>query len=243
MENQVPVIYKVKDGDCIGSIAYSHGLNWEKIWNHPENAKIKEERDPSLLLPGDQIFIPDPELKHESVATDQRHRFKIKDVPAMLYLCLIDSDNNPRANLDYTLNVDGKFIEGTTDSNGCIDESISPSAKKAILTVYAPRGGGQEKDSDEQVYTDPLKQMDVNLQMSTTVEEYEILIGNVDPTSEIIGVQERLINLGYELVEPTGEMDEQTQIALRQLQIQCNLEVTGRLDDVTQQKLENLHCS
>jgi len=33
--------YKVKQGDCIASIAQNHGIPWEKIWNHPKNSNWK----------------------------------------------------------------------------------------------------------------------------------------------------------------------------------------------------------
>ena len=235
-------LYKVKKGDCIGSIAYSHGLTWEKVWNHPNNAKLKQVRDPNLLLPGDQVFVPPLELRHESVSTDQRHSFKVKDTPAMLHLRLVDIDYTPRAGVDYTLNVDGQFLEGTTDSDGCIDESILPNAEKVILVVHPP-SSEQEDDRDEQVYTGPSTQTPTTTQQEKTTEEYEIFLGNIDPASEIVGIQERLINLGYELVEPSGELDEPTQNALRHLQEQRNLEVTGTLDDATKQELEDLHRS
>jgi hypothetical protein len=235
-------LYRAKQGDCIGSIAYSHGLTWEKVWNHPNNAKLKEQRDPNLLFPGDEIFLPPLDRRTESVSTDQRHRFKVKDVPAKLHLRLVDIDDTTRAGLDYTINVDGRFFDGKTDNNGCIDVSIPPNAKKAILTVRPPCAA-QEDEADEQVYTGPPVHMLATAQPPPVIEQYEIWLGSVDPADEIVGIQERLINLGYDLVKPNGALDEPTQSALRHLQKQRNLDVTETMDDATRRELEKLHGS
>jgi len=81
----------VKQGDCISSIAQKHGLFWDKVWNHPKNAKLQETRkDPNVLSPGDVVFVPDKEEKEESGATEQRHRFKKKGVPAKLRLRIME---------------------------------------------------------------------------------------------------------------------------------------------------------
>ncbi|MFH1075402.1 MAG: hypothetical protein V1753_00935 [Pseudomonadota bacterium] len=51
--------YIVKQGDCIESIAFKHGLFWETVWNHPNNQQLKQERkNPNILLAGDKVFVP-----------------------------------------------------------------------------------------------------------------------------------------------------------------------------------------
>ena len=57
--------YQVKQGDCISSIAFEKGFFPDTIWNHPENENLKELRkDPSVLLPGDSVYIPDKRLRN-----------------------------------------------------------------------------------------------------------------------------------------------------------------------------------
>ena len=127
--------YTVKQGDCISSVAQKHGLFWDKVWNHPKNANLKERRkDPNVLSPGDVVFVPDKDEKEESGATEQRHRFKKKGVPAKLRLQIME-DDQPRANVDYTLVIDGQFFSGTTDGSGKIEQSIPPNAKKGVLIL------------------------------------------------------------------------------------------------------------
>jgi N-acetylmuramoyl-L-alanine amidase len=59
--------HTVKQGDCISSIAHETGFFWETLWNHPDNAKLKQLRkNPNALLPGDVVSIPDQRVKQES---------------------------------------------------------------------------------------------------------------------------------------------------------------------------------
>ncbi|MEY2429487.1 MAG: hypothetical protein QOJ40_2372, partial [Verrucomicrobiota bacterium] len=49
----MPEDYKVKDGDCLSSIAFSKGFFWETLWNHGDNSALKSKRkDPNVLSPG-----------------------------------------------------------------------------------------------------------------------------------------------------------------------------------------------
>ncbi|MFZ2148954.1 MAG: peptidoglycan-binding domain-containing protein [Sedimentisphaerales bacterium] len=132
--------YTVKQGECIESIAFDNGFFWETVWKDSQNAELKQKRkDPNVLLAGDEVFIPDKREKTESGATEERHRFRKKGVPAMLRIRLID-DDKPRANESYTLEIDGELFSGTTDDDGTLEHPISPGAKKGRLLV------GEEQD-------------------------------------------------------------------------------------------------
>ncbi len=165
----MPVTHVCSQGDCIASIAEQHGFFPPTIWNDPANQELKDLRgeDGYVLLPGDEVVVPDLTTKDESCATEQRHRFRRKGVPELLKLELVDTDGRPIGGAEYQLDLDGKVIEGTTDSAGKLEHYIPPGARLARLRVP-----------------------DHELEML-------IPLGHLDPVSEITGVQQRLNNLGY----------------------------------------------
>lgn len=165
--------HKVKQGECITSISDRYGLFWETVWNHAENAQLKQLReDPNALLPGDEVFIPDKQEKTEDCATEQKHRFRLKGVPAKIKIRLMLNDE-PRANEPYKLLIDGVWKEGNTDAEGLIEEPIPPNAKKGKLFV----GTGDRQ------------------------EIFEFNLGTIDPIETEEGIRCRLLNLGYSVGE------------------------------------------
>jgi hypothetical protein len=243
--------YTVKQGDCISSIAQKYGLFWEKIWDHSKNAQLKERRkDPNILQPGDVVFIPDNEEKEESGATEQRHRFRKRGVPAKLRLRLMEEpereqteqsaetssampdssgafsedpqmddtppQEEPRRNVPYVVEIDGKLIRGTTDDDGMIECGIPPNASKGRLIVEP----GTPNET-----TLPLE------------------LGHLNPLSELSGIKQRLANLGLECGDrrdsPTPGLEE----ALRAFQEKHGLPVTGEADQTTRDKINEVHGS
>ena len=125
--------YTVQQGDCLSSLGYKFKIPWKKIWDHANNAALKQKRkSPDVLFPGDIIFIPEKTLKEENGATDQKHKFVKKVEKVWLRLRLLEEDK-PRRNLDYTLLIGKEEITGTTDGNGKLEQKISPAAKEAWL--------------------------------------------------------------------------------------------------------------
>jgi hypothetical protein len=127
--------YVVQQGDCIGSIAFDAGHIPATIWNHGRNAEVKRaRRDSNVLHPGDKVYVPPIREKRESCASEARHTFKLKGVPAKLRIRLL-RDGVPQKNLQYELTVDGKKFSGTTDGDGRIEHSIPPNARQGTLTT------------------------------------------------------------------------------------------------------------
>lgn len=164
--------YTVNQGDCLNSIAFEHGFYWETLWNHSNNTELKQKRkDPSVLMAGDVVHIPDLTPKEESGATEQCHTFRLKGVPAKVKIRLCVEDQ-PLANEPYTLYVDGvEAGQGNTDRDGYVEAAISPHAKEGRLLV----GMGEEQDV------------------------FVFQLGTVDPIDTDEGVRGRLHNMGYDV--------------------------------------------
>jgi hypothetical protein len=203
--------YIVQQGDCLSSIAYCAGFLPATIWDHPANSKLKSKRkDPNILLAGDELFIPELQIKEYSKPTDQSHKFIKKGVPALLRLQIFDGEE-PRANQNYILIIDGFHVSGVTDDQGKLEQPLIPNARKGMLTI----------GPDQMLY--------------------DLDFGHLDPVGEVSGVQGRLTNLGYDCGEVNGELNEPTRAALRAFQRRLQLEQTGEMDEPTLRHLEKLH--
>ena len=207
----MPITHVIEQGDSVIQLSEEHGLFAPTIWDDPANADLKARRkDMNILLPGDVVVIPDIRPKGEHVETLQHHRFRRKGIPAIFRLQVFDHEE-PRANQDYILDIDGVPQEGTTDEHGVLAIHLPPDAEKGKVVIGPDR-----------FYL-------------------EIQFGHLDPIAELVGVQKRLNNLGYDCGEAEGELNEQTIAALVTFQRRFDLEETGEPDEATLAKLEELH--
>lgn len=236
----------VKQGECIESISFEHGLFWDTLWNLPENAELKQKRkDPNILFPGDEVFVPDKEEKTESCATEQKHRFRKKGVPAELrirFMKTIEDEkcesppeedtislhatleeyrpevkitSKPRPNISCIIEIDGITKEGKTDSEGLLKFSIPPNAQSGKITLC----------EEDEKFVHPLK------------------IGHLNPISSLSGVKERLHNLGYICEEESEEKTDQLKDAIIVFQQNQGLTISGEIDQPTIDKLKEVHGS
>lgn len=201
----------IGEGESVLSIAKDEGFLWKTIWEHGNNAELRQKRkDPAVLFVGDRLFVPDKEGKEVSKATDQKHTFKRKGDPVKLKIKLSYFDK-PRANEKYVLQVAGKTFEGTTDGDGTVMQMVPGNARTGVLIL----NGGKE--------------------------QHTISIGELDPVDEIPGVQQRLNNMGFDCGSDSGELDDQTIEALKKFQAAHDLPVTGEIDAATKGKLKEVH--
>jgi N-acetylmuramoyl-L-alanine amidase len=207
--------HEVKQGESLVSIADQYGFFWDTLWNHPNNERLRDSRqDPNVLMTRDRVFIPEKTPKEEAGETGKVHTFRLKGVPVRLNFRLLDEDDQPRAGLQYTLKVDGKQVAaGATPDDAQISALIPPKAKAAELVVHTPEGD----------------------------ETHTFDVGHLNPIEYNSGVQARLKNLGYYKGDPTGQIDQATEKAIRMFQQLEGLAVTGQPDQATKQALLQRH--
>jgi peptidoglycan hydrolase-like protein with peptidoglycan-binding domain len=128
--------HTVKQGDHISSIAEKYRFfDYHTIWDDPNNAALKQKRkNPNVLFPGDELFIPDKQYKKVARNTGASHRFKIKGQTVMLRLVLRDLNSEPITGMPCKLEVEGKVYQLTTNGNGMIEQLIPKTAESGNLS-------------------------------------------------------------------------------------------------------------
>ncbi len=225
------------------SIAHTAGHFWETVWEHPENAALRElRRSPHVLLPGDVVFVPPLAAKEVERATGKQHPFHRKGVPSRLKIRFM-VDDQPRASRAYVLFIDGKRMkEGKTDGDGLLDEPVSPLARRAEVhfTPDELEPAAEPGDFDEQgadIIQEPRPAVTPPAERPLI---YSFDLRHLDPASEISGLQGRLRNLGYAVGPADGTLDPRSVEGLRAFQADQGLEVTGELDAATEDKLREV---
>jgi hypothetical protein len=210
--------HEVASGEWVGSIAMSYGItDWKNaIWNHSNNADLKEKRqDPCLLVEGDILFIPQRKTKQESGSTEQQHKFKLKVPTEVVRVRILDLERKVLANEDYKIELDyepggGVFVQKNTSTNaeGVLEEKIPSTATggRILLTRI-----GQE----------------IALSLGCLVPTEK---KKTEPDVAIRGVQQRLYALGLYTGPIDGEENEELEGCVAVFQQFCQ-ENLGKDDD------------
>ena len=209
--------YSVLQGDHLSKIAKDNGFtDYTVIWDHPNNSDLKKLRqNPNVLLPGDEVFVPDMEQKQESGATDKKHTFAVDKKTLKLRLVLEDIYEKPIAGAQCALLIDGQTYQLTTDGKGKLEQEIPLDAKEGTLTIR----GDQTPFANDVI---PIK------------------IGHLDPIAEISGQVARLNNLGYFAGPLDGSDEDAFESAVEEFQCDNSLTVDGICGPQTQSKLKQI---
>ena len=209
--------HTVKQGEHLSGIAATYGFaDWHALWDHPENAALKEKRkNPNVLFPDDQVFIPDKEQKKESISAGASHKFTLRKPKVTLRIALRGIDDHPLANTKCELQVDGKSFPVTSNGDGLVEQEVPAGASGGKLVVKG---------------VDGFPDLDI-----------PIKIGHLDPVEEISGQVARLNNLGYN-AGPADEIDGKLfPAAVEEFQCDQGLTVDGTCGPKTQAKLREIH--
>lgn len=217
-------IHTVKQGEYLSSIALDHGFSdWHTIYDHPNNAELKKKRaSPDILLPGDEVFIPDKQEHEESCTTGQTYEFQVTLPKIWLRITLKDETGNAIANEPYKLNIAGRVLDKATDGTGLVQEEIPVGVSRVRLT---------------------LKSLGF---------AWDLYVGHLDPVHDlggseaiISGAQARLNNLGFYCGPVDGVLGPKTKDAVKRFQeaVLNRKDPDGELDQDTRDALTLQHSS
>lgn len=189
--------------ESLAALARRHGFLGKTIWEHADNATLRERRtNPNILNAGDVVTIPDRVERTERCATEKTHVFKKLGDKIELRLVL-KAFGEPRKNEPYALIVGAKTTEGQTDGSG-------------LLRAFVPADAGS-----------------ATLLLDEGKTRMVLRISRLDPVETTTGVQQRLNNLGYPCGTETDELTPRARRALRSFQADQEIAETGEIDAAT----------
>lgn len=207
-------------GDCVDSLSYDAKVKSDTVWDHPNNKKLKDTyKDRNVLMPGENLYMPDPELQWErDKKTGQTHIFK-RTLPKKKFKFQIVQDK-ARTTITHTVKVDGLDVPAVA-AGEWLECEIPPNAKEAVITLTYNRG-----------------QL-LNYAYLKT-REYKVKLGHVRPVTTAEGQEDRLRNMGFFAPLPDGA--EPTLVeALERFQTSYGIEpADGVAGDDTINKLKEL---
>ncbi len=126
--------HTVSLGETVSKIAGDRKLaNYRVIWDHPSNKDFAKTRDPNLLYPGDELFVPEQQQKDMIATTGVTHQFRKKVPKNKLRIQMLDGNMNPIPEADYSLTAGDDSFSGKTDNEGWIKHDISVEADSGSL--------------------------------------------------------------------------------------------------------------
>lgn len=218
--------HTVKQGEHLSRIAKQYGFSdYRTIWEHARNTDLRKKREnPNVIFPGDQVFIPEKQVKEEPRPTDKRHRFQVRRHALRLRIVLENLSRKPISGAACDLRVEGELEQLTTDGQGMIQQEIAPAAESGLLVVKNPQPATEAM---------PLPM--------------PVKIGHLDPVDEASGQKARLNNLGYFAGPFEGQSAELNKemflSAIEEFQCDHGLVVDGKCGQQTQAKLKQVHGS
>lgn len=237
--------YKVREGDCISSIAYENGFFPDTIWNHPDNTELKRLRkEMNLLEVGDIVKIPEKEEKEESAAPEQKHRFRKKGVPAKLKMKILKEqplDEQTESTQQPAADQEDTQYEEPEEVTGFEQESWANCPFRLIID-----GQTMEGNTDGDGFVDipiPPNARQGKLIMNPSQPDERIIplqLGTLGAAGEIAGMKRRLSNLGYNCGDQSNEITDDFREVLKMFQESYELEISGEPDEATKDKISEL---
>jgi hypothetical protein len=159
--------YVVRSGDYLTAIAARNGTTVDEILALPKNADLKKKRHPEILAPTDIVYLPDVTTKPLQLKTGQTNTF-VANVPKVtINVTLLDNDGTALANKPVTTAPPVTDDPLSTDGNGSLTFDVTID----VRTVWVSGA-------------------DCSLQ-------FQLCIGNLDPSDTDTGLASRLRHMGH----------------------------------------------
>jgi N-acetylmuramoyl-L-alanine amidase len=246
----MPIQHTVRSGDCISSIAYEHGLFWKTVWEHPDNAELKEKRGTGFQLqPGDVVVVPDKRLLEVSKPPEKKHKFKFKGVPAVLIVAVMQHPTAEEKEEDPS---------GTEPDDDAASSTLEDTPEEATAEEPAKNveyrleigvrveTGKTDGEGKVKVFIMPDdREGRLVIEPGTQRERFiDLMLGGLDPIGSPSGIAQRLSNLGFapERIDDTVT-PAQLSGALAAFQQANGLEPDGQASEETLKKLQEVHGS
>jgi hypothetical protein len=212
-----PGYHVVEDGDWLSKIAVWYGFaKWTTIWDAPQNASLRKARNPNLIYPGDQIWIPAATARVESLPTEAPHAVAIKATPDAISIVLQDGKSISRSGVDYEFTMGTATMgKGTTAADGKVHSTVPSRHDPALLHIA---------------------KVEVDLRIG--------LLNPMDadtPDAGVSGVQARLNNLGLRAGAEDGVLGPRTKRSVLLFQKLEKLKEDGTISDDLRDALRKRH--
>ena len=221
--------YVIRKGDYLTKLSHERGFDPSYVWSHAKNKEVTEKRrSGDMLQPGDILYLPDEPRRRLPLEIEAGNSYvaRVPKVPVLLTLKL---GGKVLKREPYVLRGMGKLPDGT----GSLKDEITG-----------------ESDDDGVIRLMPTVHVrEIEIELPRRNKELRLFVAGLSPDNEPSGVRMRLKNLGYmgakhqgagryEALDPA-----QLEAAVRAFQEDVGLEVTGIVDDVTRDKLVEVHGS
>jgi hypothetical protein len=203
--------YIVRQGDHLARLAHLLGFDAAKVWNDPKNAELKARRGDGHIQNPGDILYIPVEPKAALPIQRGVENRYVARIPVMETRLKLADDKGPFANEPFVLEGAGDPITGTTDGDGRLSFTHRVTTRTVTLSLPGRR------------------------------RCMLLRLGDMDPLSELTGVQKRLAQLGLFHGEPNGAFDEATRTAVTTFQQSKGLPADGALDDATLKALEEAY--
>jgi hypothetical protein len=205
----VPV-YIVQQGEHLSSIAEKFGfLDYRTVWQHAANADLRSIRkNPHVVQPGDELFIPDKEQKNYDGATTRIHTFKIKQEKLLLRVLIQNVDGDPIPDSTIGVQVDGDASRVQT-KGGMLEKTIMRQAHDGKIELgddQIPMGIGD---------LDPVSSQSGQLARLLNLGYYRRTLSPIDPDEWRSAVEE--FQCDHDIKPVTGNCDAATQAKLEEV--------------------------